>query len=173
MSSGSCNVHLPLEAEPRVDADQNERKQHRETALVGQLLADLRSDNFRAPQLDAGVHLLQRIGYRLADGVDVLIRLRQQPHHDAAIVTEVLHLRVVVPSLLQRRAGLLQIRSPRIGEFQLHAAGEIDAEVQAVPEQQHDRRDDRDAGHAVPHATRVHERVRRDFVEELHGAAYS
>ena len=27
-----------------------------------------------------------------------------------------------------------------------------------------------DAGHAVPHATRVHERVRRDLVEELHGA---
>ena len=54
-SADGAHAELPLEADGHVGEDQQEREQHRERTLLGELLADLRADDLGTAQLDARV----------------------------------------------------------------------------------------------------------------------
>ena len=66
-----------------------------------------------------------------ADLVALGVRVRRQAHQDVARTAERLHLRGGDAGLGQRRAQRFDVRRLREIRLDHHAAGEIDAEIQA------------------------------------------
>ncbi len=112
----------------------------RPAALDEQLLTHLRTDHFGALQLRAGVDGLEDLEDPRADLVAFRIRIGRQAHQDVARAAEGLHLRRGHSPLGQSAAQLLDVRRLREIRLDHHAAGEVDAQIQAAHHHQGQRR---------------------------------
>ncbi|KAG1245987.1 hypothetical protein G6F65_020933 [Rhizopus arrhizus] len=101
---------LPFEAEAQVDHDADDHHQQGHQAVVQQLLADLRTDEFHAAQFDAGISRLQRGHDGFALGRRRLAFLQRQADHYVVRGAEVLHLEVGVAQLGHHAAHVFKLR---------------------------------------------------------------
>ena len=133
------DAELPLEARPDVQQDEEEREQHGERAFLGEFSAHLPADDFRASQFDARISGLGRRQHLAPKHVVVRALLGKHAHQHVARGAKTLHHGIAVTRLLERLADLLEVGCLREAQLEHHAAGEVDAEVDAADTQRQQR----------------------------------
>ena len=136
---------LPFEPEPEIDQDREDREHQAEHAVGQQFAGNARSHHFDAAIFDGiaerAADLLHRLLLR-----GVAAGLFGHPDQHVGRTAELLQLDVAEPEIAQRRAHRGDVGGAGLGlHFQQRAALEVDAEIQPVGEEQHDR-DDRERG---------------------------
>ena len=121
-----------FEAKPDVDEDCDQRVEHGQPAVLGQLLADLRADEIDSPHVDI---CFSRRSFQQSDdlGADlglVLLFVRDQPDQNLVGAAEVLHDSVAETAGLESAANRLQLDRLRITDLDDAAAGKIDTDIQ-------------------------------------------
>ncbi|MCY1513645.1 hypothetical protein D9M68_481540 [compost metagenome] len=149
------DTELPLEAESQVQQDATERQQHGQAALVTQFLAHLGTDELHALEVELalGIDLAQGIG-------DLVAQLRVvagQAHQHVGGRAEALHHGILVTRLPQLPLDQLQVGRLLVGQFDQGAAGEVQAEVQALGEQGTDTDEADDHGNGERNVAYRHE----------------
>ncbi len=119
--------------------DQQQRDQHREPALIAQLVPYLRADEFHAPHI--GRHLEGRIEHAqdpIGEFRAARFALWRDPHEHVFRSTEMLHLDVLESGLIQRVADRLKFHLFREPDLDQITTREVDPELQSL----HGERDD-------------------------------
>ena len=156
---------LPFEPEPEIDQDREDREHQAEHAEGQQFAGYAGADHFDAAILhgiaERAADLLHRLLLR-----GVATGLLCHPYQHVGWTAELLQLDVAEPQRAQRRAHRADVGRAGFGlHFQQRAAPEIDAEIQPVGEEQHDREDrkrGRDRKADAAKAREIEMRVVRD-----------
>ena len=130
---------LPFEPEPEIDQDPEDREHQPQHAVGQQFAGDARSDHFDPAVFDGIAERATDLLHRhLLRGVAA--GLFGHPDQHVGGPAELLQLHVAQPEAAQRGAHRRNVGGAGLGlHFQQRAALEIDAEIQAVGEEQHDR----------------------------------
>ena len=167
------DTELPFEAEPDVDADHQQRQSGGERAVTFQLAAHLRTDEFGAPVLHDPVPervLDHRNGLYLL-GLLAVLALQVDQH--VVGLAEFLQRHFAEPKPAQQAAHLSEVGRAVGLDLHQDAAAEVDAEVEALDQEQrhrgeHQRRRKRQEQLAPSHEGQV--RSHGDMFDQGHGA---
>src|ERR1019366_9381358 len=125
-------AEFPREAQPQITDDTKRHQQQRQLAVVDQVFADLRADEFHAAHFHAGILLAQACHDLFAELGSGEILLERHLYQHVIAGTEILH-----QCIRQTRLGELRTYLGEIGRLcvmHLHhrAAGEIHSEIQSL-----------------------------------------
>ena len=158
----------PLEAEGEVDDDADDDQQQRHRAVLGEFLADLRTDEFHPAQGRPRRARVERGHHRLAGLGGRLLGLQRQADQHVAARTEVLHRDFAITRLGHCTAHLLEVGRLRVIHLNQRAAGELDRQVEPVPEEEEDRGDEGGERNDVELQRMAHEGNVFTDAEEFH-----
>ncbi len=147
-----------LETKGDVDQDRDQRVEHRETAVLGQLLADLRADEIDPAHVDVGFarRLEQADDLRTELGA-ILLGIGHQPDQHLAGAAEMLHDRVGEAAGREGCADRLELDRLRVADLDDAAAGKIDPEVETPGGETDDRHEQQRRRQQHRHLARLHE----------------
>ncbi|MCY1276857.1 hypothetical protein D9M70_255270 [compost metagenome] len=150
-----AHAELPLEAKGQVQQDAAQGQEHGQAALVTQLLAHLRADELDALELELalGIDLAQGFGNLVAQ----LRVVASQTHQHVGGGTEALHHGIRIAHLTQLLLDQFKVRRFLVGQLDQGAAGEVQAEVQALGEQGTDTDEADDHGNGERNVAYRHE----------------
>ena len=148
---------LPFEPEPEIDQDAEDREHQADRAVGQKLAGDARAHHFDAAVFDAvaerAAHLLHRRLLRC-----VAARLLGHADQHIGGAAELLQLHFAKTEAAERRAHLREIGRAGFGlHFHQRAADEVDAEIQAMGEEQRDREDRQQRRNRKADAPEAHE----------------
>ena len=116
----------PLKTGAEIGDDADDDEQQGQCAVLGQLLADLRANEFDTAQAGARRLLVQRTHHRLADLGGVLLGLEWQADHDVAAGAKILDGDIRVARFGQSFTDFFQIGGLGVIHLDQRAAGEFD-----------------------------------------------
>ena len=132
---------LPLKAEHDVGEDQQQRYDQRESALLGQFLANLWTDSLYTAQLELVAACRERLLQPLAHYVGVDVELWRQAHEDIGLLAKLLYLCILEARAFEALANVVEIGRLRIADFEQDATSKVDTKVEAAYRQRRNRRD--------------------------------
>ena len=150
------NAELPFVAEPDVKTDQQYRQQRGNEAVAQQVVADLRTDELGAADLEAGLEDRLDRRDRLLLG-RAAARLLLNPDEHVVGVPEVLQRDVV-----EVQDGQLRTQGGEVDGFvrsrlDQDAADEVQPQIEAQDPQRHQRGESQDDGESEGEPSPVHE----------------
>ena len=161
---------LPLEPEHHVQEDGAQRDEHREAALLGQLLADLRAHELDPAQIDLRIPGTECVERTVAQLRPIHVVSRGDSDDHVVRGPEMLDDGALETRSVQRGAYRLQLDGTRIAHLDQRAAGEIDSELEAPDCERHDRDDQQRRRELHRETATAHEVEVESLPDEFHGS---